>query len=637
MKVARYNIGTLSPKHVKMSGQAQTAAAEKMLRTVRGLFHKGNNREICLLQGRIDDVLNLEVNPQACAELAFIFARATMASSTAMLTPAIWYMQIAYSWYNEFAFINDTEDIPGDALAQKQLVMLCSILGRTYSKLGEYKRAEQKFAHNIMLRQRMAGGSIQRLLRLVPHILDMAQNMHVLGEHLGAINMLETVLQSISSTSKQRIGVILNHDSDEDDASDEDGDSNSAPPSPVKSHPSAPRVYLCPWLLMGNCFMALGRYMPAVGSFLHSRAAVKTRASPFLTASVDLNFAVVLWAREECLSAALHGLAESYRNMSFAGPGLPRNIVEHRLLQLLARACFSVQCRAGSLGLCVKLNANGHVTDVCEAVPNTPHMRELMPIQWFAVLEEDRDSKGFPVAMVLRIENIPSNSRDPRERKIEFPCKINSRPDSMTLPASKLWTFFDACLKFTEQGVPHQRQQSMLDIMESIVKAQQIAHENNLLTLFEDASFYLAFFVFQRPGACNQQLGIERFKHYIQEQVDVRNCYKCRFCSQHKDDMLKCGGCLVARFCETKHQKLATQQRFGSTTISHKKICPLLRMCRELTEHKLAHGDLDPGTLELLLLYDAAILAFLQTDIFEKYKAKYDPTFDGEYDIAIGF
>ena len=626
-----------------MSEQAQWAAAEEMLRTVRGLFRKGNDHAICMLQGRIDDVLILEVNTRACADLALLFARATMAPPAALFTPAISYLQVAYSWYKEFAFNHDTQDFTDDAPAQKQLVMVCSTLGRTCSKLGDYKRAEKNFAHNIILRQRMVDDSTPELLRLVPHVLDMAQNLYALGEYLKAIKMIETVLQSISTTSKEAIGVVLNYNSDEDDgsdehdSSDEDDGSNSAPLTRVKSHPSAPRVYVCPWLLLGRCYTALGRYMPAVGSFLHSRSAIKTRDSPFLTASVELNFAVALWAREKCRTASLCRLAESYRNTSLIGPGLPRNIVEHRLLQLLARACFAVQCRAGSLGLCVKLNANGDVMDVCEAVENTPGMRELMPIEWLAVLEEDRDTKGFPINMVLRIENIPLNSRDTAENKMEFLCKINSRPDSLTVPASNLSMFFYACLNFTQQGVPQDRQQFMLDILQSLVKAQEIAKENNLLTLHEDASFYLAFFVFQLPEPHHQLLGIKGLKHYIQDQVDVRTCYKCRFCFQHQDVMRKCAGCLVARFCDKKHQKLATQQRFGSTTISHKKICPLLRMCRELTEHKLAHGDLDPGTLELCVLYDAAVLAFLQTDIFEIFKAKYDPHFDGVYDIAIGY
>ena len=150
----------------------------------------------------------------------------------------------------------------------------------------------------------------------------------------------------------------------------------------------------------------------------------------------------------------------------------------------------------------------------------------------------------------------------------------------------------------------------MFNIMECIVKAQKIAEANKLLTLYEDASFYLAFFVFQRPEVYYQQLGIKGFKKYIQDQVNVRTCYRCHFCFQQQDDMSKCAGCLVARFCDKNHQKMATQQRFGSTTISHKKICPLLRMCRELTEHKLAHGNFDPCTLELLLQYESAILAF---------------------------
>jgi len=117
-------------------------------------------------------------------------------------------------------------------------------------------------------------------------------------------------------------------------------------------------------------------------------------------------------------------------------------MVEHRLLQLLARACFAVQCKAGSFGLCVKLNANGNVMDVCEAVAETPGMRELMPIEWQAMLEEDHDNKGFPVAMVLQIENVSFNSRDPASNKMQFPCKINSSLDSTTLPASNLSIFF---------------------------------------------------------------------------------------------------------------------------------------------------------------------------------------------------
>ena len=60
-----------------------------------------------------------------------------------------------------------------------------------------------------------------------------------------------------------------------------------------------------------------------------------------------------------------------------------------------------------------------------------------------------------------------------------------------------------------------------------------------------------------------QSGALYELKTLLQDQVDARHCCQCWWCNQHCDDILKCEGCRVSRFCGRNHQRMAWKRPFG--------------------------------------------------------------------------
>jgi len=168
-------------------------------------------------------------------------------------------------------------------------------------------------------------------------------------------------------------------------------------------------------------------------------------------------------------------------------------------------------------------------------------------------------------------------------------------------------------------------------VMECLVSAQRGAKEHGLRTLYEDSSLFLSFEGFRYMGIQSGALG--ELKTFLQDQVDARHLRLCRWCNQRCDDILKCDGCRVSRFCGRNHQRMAWRRPFWGTSISHKKICPLLDLCRSLGEHLSIHDDDEALSIELSLAYDEALQVFLSVSHLAEYEHHYDCQSDGEFEV----
>jgi len=160
---------------------------------------------------------------------------------------------------------------------------------------------------------------------------------------------------------------------------------------------------------------------------------------------------------------------------------------------------------------------------------------------------------------------------------------------------------------------------SMQTVKSTLDEVSSLANTQNFDSLRQDAIVFKSFLLVEQRAPGYKPHAIKTLKSFLQKQVDDAKTPKCHWCRQTCEPMLMCGGCKVVRFCShnTQHQKMATAVPFFGTSISHKKICLLLRHCKSLTD--LAE-DNDPSLIAKLQgAYDAAVWDFLQQDILEKF------------------
>ena len=67
----------------------------------------------------------------------------------------------------------------------------------------------------------------------------------------------------------------------------------------------------------------------------------------------------------------------------------------------------------------------------------------------------------------------------------------------------------------------------------------------------------------------------------------------------------------MVSFCNSTHQKNASNQPFFSTTMPHKKLCSLLLLCKTYTR-ALSKEHTTQETAQVALQYDQAVLQFLR-------------------------
>jgi hypothetical protein len=160
-------------------------------------------------------------------------------------------------------------------------------------------------------------------------------------------------------------------------------------------------------------------------------------------------------------------------------------------------------------------------------------------------------------------------------------------------------------------------------VLASLTTAQRVASLNGLFSLYETSTILLSFLRFERDGPGHEQAGIAMLQDYVQTQVDKQPEQLfgrgCRACFELGGTIRQCGGCRVVRFCNRKHQELASLQVFGRIAFPHSKLCPLMQLCRgmqrcqDATERAGIRSD-----------YDRAAMRFLRRDIFAEYVLRHD-------------
>jgi len=226
------------------------------------------------------------------------------------------------------------------------------------------------------------------------------------GDHHDVVKILWDVIASLDDCPTVDSAVAwMNYSIDSDDEDEGDTDLEGHAPSLYCHYRSLPNVDLCPWLLLGRYYVALGRCSSAVDYLTRSRREVSLRDSFALTVNVEFSYTVALSARECCLSEARRHASHPFSNWLFVGPALSDAMIEFRLFRLLAGACVAVGCAFGSVMLGVSFNAHSGVIDVCQI--QSPHRCVgLFSVGWYAVDPQYRDSRGHLVAMTLNVPRL---------------------------------------------------------------------------------------------------------------------------------------------------------------------------------------------------------------------------------------
>jgi len=590
-----------------MSIHTDWSYAVETLRLVRLLSPRGDAVRNCRLQQSVDQCLVRAVHPVACASFTFRYALVSLMVSPAMYTPAIFYLVRAWSLYRDLSYLPDSDVLSAGSHAQVQLKRVLSILGRSHTHLGEVRKASLSFALEVQLRVQLAG-TLWLSPRLIPHQLEFAQSFHLKGDDDDGIDIIQDVIASLDGRPTVEGAVDwLYFSSDSADDNEEDAGGEDHAPALYSLYRSLPRVGLCAWLLLGRCHVALGRYSSTVDYLARSRRDVPRRDCLTLTANVEFSYTVALAAREYCLSEARVRTIHPFINWLFVGPALSDAIIEFHLLRLQAGACVADGCTSGSAKFGLSFNAHSDVIDIWQIQSEFHHCLGLFSVRWYAIDPQYRDIRGYPVAMALSVPRLVFGASRVTICAVNFFCGI-----------SRSWSVHDT----TQPGL----------VMECLVSAQRVAKEHGLRALYEDSSLFLAFSRLRYMGF--QSGALYELKTLSQDQVDARNLRQCRWCNQHCDDILKCEGCRVSRFCGRNHQRMAWRRPFWDTTISHNKIFSLLDLCRSLGEHLSIHDVDEAVSVDLYMAYEDTLKTFLSISDLAEYEQHYDCRSDGEFDAS---
>jgi len=395
----------------------------------------------------------------------------------------------AWSLYQELSYLPDSDVLSAGSHAHAQLKRVLSILGRSHSQLGGVRKASLSFALGVQFRVELAG-TLWLSPRLIFHQLEFAQSLHLQGDHHDAIEIIQDVIASLDDRPTVSGAVNwLYYSSDSGDDDSEDAAIADHAPSLYSLYRSLPRIDLCPWLLLGRCHVALGRYSSAVDYLARSRREVSHRDSSTLTANVEFSYTVASAAREYCLSEARVRTIHPFINWLVAGPALSDAIIEFRLLRLLASACVAVGCASGSVQLGLSFNAHLDVIDVWQIQSDFHHCLGLFSVEWYAVDPQYRDIRGYPVAMALSVPRLVFGTSRVTTFTVNFFCGISRswsvHPVSPTLFSCHVRDLIHATVRgdTTQPGL----------VMECLVSVQRVAKEHGLRDLYEDSSLFLAF------------------------------------------------------------------------------------------------------------------------------------------------
>jgi len=556
----------------------------RLERIVVDLVKTRNHAEIYSMQSDIHACLCVRSDDTACALLAFQLGSAL--SSMGRHTAGIVYLNYAHRVHQDIPEqVRTPTLVAEEGHVGQMMAIVCCKLARVHTAVKDHESAAPFFATWV---EYTTHGDMPHCAIL--SLTELAQNQHMRKEHLAALITLQKVHQQTEAVhadvSAQGIANLARLE--QQIRSEED---------------------VCPLLIAGRCHVALGRYNRALETLMEAKD--KT-TRPAAIATTDLYFAVVLWAYIRCMNRERTVLGMSYENEPFIGPALSAGTVLRQVLSLVKADASAalVGTATRSIGVFLQLNAIGEPTGVRQPkMSGDDCQHNMLQVHW-------RHVRADPVAL----------PRQGEATKLE----VWFRTDTEKHVCCPVWSVrgvFECEYANTLQAAFQQSQanhtlfviKSMRAVETTLDKVCCIASRHNMDLLRQDATVFKSFLLVEQRAPGYKAHAIETFKSFLQNQVDDAHTPKCHWCRQTCEPMLKCGGCRVVRFCshDTKHQKMATTVPFFGTSISHKKICPLLGHCKCLTE--LAKGH-DPSLIASLQeAYDAAVWDFLQQDILEKF------------------
>ena len=581
------------------AGSWRPLLCQDLHQRVLDLFEQGNYTDVCNLKDEVDVFVTVCEDRRSNADIVFLLGNAMLINK--LNFEAIHYLKCAQSIHMAYSKESHVPSLSDSELtsAQIQWAEVCNALARAHAIVGEFAEAQVLLAQSMDIHNRLYNNKDDKILVM----LELAQNSHQLGKYREAISIVDDIIA-------QTGGILAQ-------ASDIDLLSLSVLQSPI-----------CPMLLVAKCYAALGQYSHAVCALIRAREKAELQKDPIVIATVELEYAVMLWVRSKCIITSFRMMGKPFRLDEFTGPAMALNIVEWQFIQLIATECYATGNAPGTLGVCIQLNGSGNMVAVRKFDAKIRHLHQLVSVTWEKVEESQLNFRRFP-------------------RSIKFTCGLNdcaytfehgfevhTRPLHFTkadtmLPLSSLPEFIDTCVAATQVGDPAMNKKNMSMVSRALKKAASIAAIHNITIVHDQARFYLAFLMFQRGDIRSESIGEMCLHNHLLNQVnDNIDADKCHWCDQQIHCMLKCEACLVMRFCCKKHQEMSWRPPFGSTLVAHKKTCQLLRMCRSAAKHTLQKGPEHPDTLSRAKIYKQAIRTFLCNDILETYLQNHDSTTD---------
>ena len=291
------------------------ARANKLLEKLHCLFEEGSYVAVRSLQSEVDECRFEPTKQEEYASMVFILAGAM--SIDRFDSKAIDYLEIAHRLHTSFA--TETHNPPLDqtkiTAELTQFAEVCAGLARAHSIVGGFEEAEEYFEQCMSHYDKFDSHHSSCIMVS----LERAQNFHFLGKHQEAIDLISIVL-NLTETSPALFGIVW-------------------------------KSSLCPISLVGQCYAALGLYSSAIGAFKRARDKADTMKDQSMLACAELEYAIMMWVRCNCVVAYRESRAKSFRIDHFVGPALAPHVVEWQVVQLVASANYAVANAPGSVGV----------------------------------------------------------------------------------------------------------------------------------------------------------------------------------------------------------------------------------------------------------------------------------------------
>jgi len=559
---------------------------ERLERIVVELVGTRDHAEICSMQADIHTCLCVRSDDTACALLAFQLGSAL--SSLGRHTAGIVYLNFAHKLHQDICEKTrmQTHTAEGWQDVLRLMAIVCCKLARVHAAVKDHESAAPFLATWV---------EYTTTYDDLPHcvilsLTELAQNQHMRKKHLAALTTLQQVhlvTEAVHADGSAQ-GIVNLASLEQQILSEED---------------------VCPLLIAGRCHVALGRYNEALETLLQAQ---KNATRPVVIATTDLYFAVVLWAYIRCMQRERRVLGMSYENEPFIGPALSAGMVLRQVMALVSTdaSVALVRTAPGSIGVFLQLNALGEPTGVRQPkMSGDDCMHNVLRVHW-------RNVRADPLAL----------PRQGEATKLELSFQTSTEKHVCCPLLCVNGTFESEFAKTLEEAFRQSQTSHSLHVIKSmravdttLAKVCRLAGTHNLDSLRQDAIVFQSFLLVEQRAPEYKTHAIESLQGFLQHQVNDAKTPKCNWCRQTCEPMLKCGGCRVVRFCshDTKHQKMATTVPFFGTSISHKKICALLKHCKSLID---LPQDTDPTLISTLQeAYDAAVWVFLQQDLLEKF------------------